>query len=384
MNETYPNFHGIYAGEAGKQVYRPWVESCDLILRIAPLSSDVNTYGFTTVPNAKRTITFHRNSVDIGSTNSCNNVHVKPLLRKILDRLEKSKLPHYDPYPDLGDPRQQLAALAPTKSSGVIDQETFWQRISTFFRSGDIILTETGTPSVGGRDFVLPPQTTLINSGIWLSIGYMLGASQGAAMAQQDIIHSLSSTESAITNTDGTITASVPPSTRSSQHTFSGRTILFIGDGSAQMTIQALSDVLRNRIPLTIFLINNDGYTIERFIHGMHASYNDIQPWKYLLAPSFFGAPENDPAYPVTTRKASNWGELWDVLGQKEVQSGKGLTMVEVMMGREDAPDALKKLVANARRRNSAQPTPEDEEQNSGMQNIPNGEFHEKVVKVAG
>lgn len=352
VNETYPNFHGIYAGEAGNQAYRPWVESCDLVLRIGPLISDVNTYGFTTIPNPKCTIDFNRTSVDIGGTNSFTNVHVKPLLRKILDRLVVSRLPRYEPYPDLGNLSQQLHTLPPTEPESLVDQDTFWQRISSFFRPGDIILTETGTPSVGGRDFVLPPQTTLINSSIWLSIGHMLGASQGAAVAQRDIVSKLLKSGKASYNHDSAIIAPAPPSPRSSQRTFSGRTILFIGDGSLQMTVQSISDTIRNRVPLTIFLINNDGYTVERFIHGMRAPYNDIQPWRYLLTPQFFGADTEDSTYPIVTRRAQNWGELWDVIGEKEVQASIGLTIVEVIMGREDAPDALKKLVQGAARRN--------------------------------
>lgn len=353
VNETYPNFHGIYAGEAGKQVYRPWVESCDLILRVGPLSSDVNTYGFTTLPNPKKTIAFHRNHVDIGCANSFNNVHIKPLLRKILDRLDKSKLPRYDPYPDLGDARKQLEQLPATEASSAIDQDTFWQRISTFFRSGDVILTETGTPSIGGRDFVLPPQTTLINSGIWLSIGYMTGAAQGAAVAHRDIVTSIQNQKTTTIDSNGSIVAAAPITSRSSQQTFSKRTVLFIGDGSLQMTVSAISDVIRNRVPLTIFIINNDGYTIERFIHGMKASYNDIQPWRYLLAPAFFGAELDSKDYPIITERAENYGQLWDVVSRKDVEEAKGLTIIEVIMEREDAPDALKKLVANAARRNS-------------------------------
>lgn len=391
VNESYANFFGIYAGEAGKQVYRPWVESCDLILRIGSLYSDVNTYGFSTKTHPKYTIDFNRNTVEIGSTNSFTNAHVKPLLQKILSRLDKSKLPRYDPLPDLGNPRQLLEALPPTEPKGLIDQATFWQRISTFFRSGDIILTETGTPSIGGRDFVLPPQTTLINSGIWLSIGYMLGAAQGAAIAQRDIIRSLTGSTKTSKDTSGALLAENPPSTRSSQYTFSGRTILFIGDGSLQMTVQSISDMIRNKLPLTIFVINNDGYTIERFIHGMKAPYNDIQPWRYLLAPQFFGADMDDASYPIVTKQASNYGELWDVVGQKEVQEGKGLTIVEVFMEREDAPDALKKLVASAARRNSGraqgaqQSQSHEEVQENGKAVEPERRpSHEKMIKVSG
>ncbi|KAK1592178.1 hypothetical protein Q3G72_020836 [Acer saccharum] len=280
VNETYPNFHGIYAGEAGKQVYRPWVESCDLILRIGPLTSDVNTYGFTTVPNPKYTIDFNRT-------------------------LDPSRLPRYDPYPDLGNPAQQLQALAPTEHTAVIDQDTFWQRISAFFRPGDIILTETGTPHT--TDFTILPT--------YIQLPYNS----------------------------------------------------FIGDGSLQMTVQSLSDTIRNRVPLTIFLINNDGYTIERFIHGMKAPYNDIQPWRYLLAPQYFGADMDDKTYPIVTRRAENWGGLWDMIGEDVVKESKGLTIIEVVMGREDAPDALKKLVQSAARRNSGVPKKDESSEEQAL-----------------
>lgn len=113
-------------------------------------------------------------------------------------------------------------------------------------------MTETGTPSTGGRDFVLPRQTTPINSGVWLSIGYMLGSSQGVALAQRDLVAEGSSRR--------------------------GRTILFEGDRSFQMTAQELSSIIHKRLDMIIFLINNDGYTIERLVHGKDAIYNDVAP----------------------------------------------------------------------------------------------------------
>lgn len=353
VNETYPNFHGIYAGVAGRQVYMPWVKSCDLVLRLGPLSSDVNTFGFTTIPDSRVTITFHRDSVDIGGTSRSEqyrNLHIKSLLRKVLDRLDKSKLPKYDPYPDLGEPAAQLKALAPTERDHIIEQDSFWLRISDFFRTGDIILLETGTPSVGGRDIILPPHTSMINSSIWLSIGYMLPAAQGAALALRDM--------------------------SSEGKRAGGRTILVEGDGSLQMTAQSISDMIRNRLDLILFVINNDGYTIERWIHGMHAHYNDIQPWRYLEAPSYFGAPKDDPSYPVMTKRAATWGEFNDILADKNFCTGKGLQIVEVMMTKEDAPDVLKKLVKTAARRNSGEDV-------AKVDNVTK-KVEEKVMKVAG
>ncbi|MDT8872816.1 thiamine pyrophosphate-dependent enzyme [Komagataeibacter rhaeticus] len=64
----------------------------------------------------------------------------------------------------------------------------------------------------------------------------------------------------------------------------------FIGDGSFQMTAQELSTLLRHRCNITIFLINNGGYTIERMILGPQASYNDIANWDYASLPAAFGS----------------------------------------------------------------------------------------------
>jgi pyruvate decarboxylase len=313
---------------------------------LGPLNSDVNTFGFSTIPDAHKAVTFDRDFVEVTGT-KYTNVHVKSLLRKILDRLDKNRLHKLDPYPDLGVPSEELKALPPANDDDAIDQTTFWLRMSDFFLEGDIILTETGTPSVGGREFILPPKTNLINSSIWLSIGYMLGAAAGAALAQREMI-----------------AEGLRPH---------GRTILFEGDGSLQMTAQAFSDIIRNRLDVIIFVINNDGYTIERWIHGMKAHYNDIQPWRYLEAPTYFGAPKDDPTYRIYTKRAENWGELKTILADKQVQQGKGLCMVEVMMTQEDAPDVLKKLVASAARRNSGE-----------MERPQASTVEEKVIKVAG
>jgi len=157
----------------------------------------------------------------------------------------------------------------------------------------------------------------------------MLGSCQGAALAQREMIE------------EGTRTP--------------GRTILFEGDGSLQMTAQAISDIIRNKLDVTIFVLNNSGYTVERIIHGPTASYNDIQPWRYLEAPSYFGAPKDDPSYPVRTRLAKTWGELNKVLQDPAIQEGKGLNMIEIIMEVDDAPDSLKKFVDYLKKRNVGQ-----------------------------
>lgn len=85
------------------------------------------------------------------------------------------------------------------------------------------------------------------------------------------------------------------------------------------MSAQAISDIIRNQLDVTIFAINNDGYTVERLIHGFNAGYNDVQPWRHLEAPSYFGAPLEDESYPVNVRRAETWEQLDENLSDPEV-----------------------------------------------------------------
>ena len=44
--------------------------------------------------------------------------------------------------------------------------------------------------------------------------------------------------------------------------------------------------MIRTGVKPIIFLLNNSGYTIERYLHGEKARYNDIVNW-YVLSTVF-------------------------------------------------------------------------------------------------
>ncbi|KAJ5496530.1 hypothetical protein N7463_008517 [Penicillium fimorum] len=334
VDEKEPNFHGVYLGSAGGESYQSYVQGCDLVLHFGVLGSEVNTFGFTALPPPAATVTFDKYSVSLGTTEKVpaksRLLSINTALSKLLRRLNGLEIPIPEPYPeDPFLPREVLKSLPEPVDTASIDQYSLWLRMSWFLQPGDIVMTETGTASYGGQSIALPDGTTLINSSIWLSIGYMLGACQGATLAQREMVK------------DGTRSP--------------GRTILFEGDGSLQMTAQAISDIIRNKLDVTIFVLNNNGYTIERIIHGFSEAYNDIQPWRNLQAPGYFGAVSGDASYPVRTECAQNWGELQTILQRPDIQEGKGLNMIEILMSMDDAPESLRKFVEYLKKRNSAQ-----------------------------
>jgi indolepyruvate decarboxylase len=108
------------------------------------------------------------------------------------------------------------------------------------------------------------------------------------------------------------------------------RAVLFVGDGSFQVTCQDLSTMIRNRIKPVIFLLNNDGYTIERVISDH--PYNDIQPWYYHKLVDVFGG---GLGLDVRTE-----GELEEALGK--AATADSLVFIEIHTGRLDCPESLR------------------------------------------
>ena len=186
-----------------------------------------------------------------------------------------------------------------------------------WLQENDVIVTETGTANFGIWETRFPKGVTALSQVLWGSIGYSVGACQGAALAAKE--------------------------------TGDRRTILFVGDGSFQLTAQEVSTMVRHGLKPIIFVICNDGYTIERYIHGMDAVYNDVQTWKYKDLVAAFGAKKGTyKTYQVKTKD-----ELDGLFGDKTFSSAQVLQFVEMYMPKEDAPAALK-VTAEASAKNNA------------------------------
>lgn len=313
IDETIPNYGGVYAGDGSNPGVRERVESSDLILSIGAIKSDFNTAGFTYRISQLSTIDFHSYGIKVRYS-EYPGVRMNGVLRKVTDRLDKSKLSiSKAPEPPTNTVSKEVAQ----ESADIITQEWFWPKLGAWLREDDIVITETGTANFGIWETRFPEGAQAISQVLWGSIGYATGSCQGAALAAK---------EKGIK-----------------------RTILFTGDGSFQLTAQEVSTMLRNKLNPIIFIICNDGYTIERYIHGMDADYNDVQPWRYKQLPEAFGAEEGQAkTYIAKTRK-----DVEELFADKEFAESEALRFVELYIPKKDAPTSLK-LVAEASAKNNA------------------------------
>ena len=132
-----------------------------------------------------------------------------------------------------------------SNGSAKLTQAAYWQAIQGYIRSGDVLVAEDGT-SYASAGLRLPPNCSFVSQVIWGSIGYSVGSLLGTLTAAPDRRH-----------------------------------LLFVGDGSFQLTAQEVSTMLRHDYKPVIFLINNSGYTIERCWLGKTSRFNDVANWDY-------------------------------------------------------------------------------------------------------
>jgi pyruvate decarboxylase len=145
------------------------------------------------------------------------------------------------------------------------------------------------------------------------SIGYSVGSAMGAAMAAR---------------------------------TQDRRVHLFVGDGSFQLTAQEVSVMLHHGLTPVIIILNNDGYTIEKLIHGPKRQYNNFQMWQYSKTLEYFGCDLDHnlksslQAKVGVQAKVNTRDELEKVLEQTKREMNK-IHIVEVCMPELDAPREL-------------------------------------------
>lgn len=183
IDESLPNFAGVYAGEGSHPTVQKALESSDLVITIGNIKSDLNTAGFTYHLSRLTTIDIHYNHVDIGYARF-EKVYFKSLVPRLLKSIDLSRL--WPSAHNVLSIDRLHPSLSDENGEDVITHAWLWPRISSYLREGDILVTDTGTSYVGYWETVLPKNVQIINQILWSSIGYGVGAAQGAALAAKE------------------------------------------------------------------------------------------------------------------------------------------------------------------------------------------------------
>jgi len=305
--EDHPQFAGIYWGEVSAPGAREIFDWSDSVVCIGTIFNDYSTVGWTAMPSGAGVLTADQNRVCLEG-HDFGRIHLRDFLSGLARKVQKRDATMVEYRRIRARPQPEH----PAKPDGKLMRTEIFRQVQALVTAESTVIAETGDSWFNGMGMKLPGGARFEIEMQWGSIGWSVPATFGYAVGAPG-----------------------------------RRVIALIGDGSFQLTAQEVAQMIRRKLPVIIFLINNHGYTIEVEIHD--GPYNNIKNWDYAGLINVFNA-EDGRGRGV---RAANGGELAEAI-EVAVANHDGPTLIECMIDRDDcSPDLISwgRLVAIANAR---------------------------------
>ena len=287
--EDHPQFVGIYWGEISSPGTREIVDWSDGVICVAAILNDYSTVGWTAIPSGPGVLTADQNRVYLGGLDF-GRIHLRDFLSALARKVERRDATMIE-YQRIRSKRPPDAIAKPDAK---LMRAEIVRQIRSLVTADTTIIAETGDSWFNGMLLDLPRGARFEVEMQWGHIGWSVPASFGYAVGAPG-----------------------------------RRVIAMIGDGSFQLTAQEVAQMIRHKLPVIIFLINNHGYTIEVEIHD--GPYNNIKNWDYAGLISAFNAEEGRGR----GMRATNGGELAEAI-KVALENREGPALIECVIDRDD------------------------------------------------
>jgi len=309
---TEPEYSGML-GAYGNRFANFTVANSDLLLIIG---SRLDTRQTGTVPGdfARLARIIHvdidRNELDYKKIKADLNINadVSVFLKELNKKIKNIIFPDFSEWRKIVENyKKKYPSYTEKENKGYIDPNYFFKLLSVNTKENDIICSDVGQNQIwAAQSFILKKGQRLLTSGGMGSMGFSLPSAIGAYLAKEN----------------------------------KGNVIVITGDGGFQINIQELQTVVRNKIPLKIFLLNNNCL-------GMVRQFQQIYFNKHYNA-TVLGYSNPDfqkvvKAYGINTRKIKTIKNAEKII--KNALSSKKTEFVEVMLNMKSIVDP--KLLVN-------------------------------------
>ena len=301
VDETASGYVGLYAGAASEPAARTAVEDAGMLVVAGVQFTDLNSGFFTQTIDRERTVELGAATASVGAETFAP-LSLPAALSVLDDALADLPAPSSPPPASAGIPPVSSAP----EPGAALSQDALWRVVAAHLRPGDVVLADQGTSFYGMATHELPADTTFVGQPLWASIGYTLPALLGASLAAPD-----------------------------------RRAVLLVGDGAALMTVQELATMARHHLAPLVLVVDNDGYTVARAIHGPEEAYNDIPRIDWVALARAL-SPETEPL----VARVTTVGELGTALDDVARQPDR-LALVQAVLPPLDVP-ALLTAIAQA------------------------------------
>jgi indolepyruvate decarboxylase len=292
--EDHPQFVGIYWGEISAPGAREIVDWSDSVVCIGTIFNDYSTVGWTAMPSGPGVLTADLKRVHLEG-HDFSQIHLRDFLSALARKVEKRDATMIE-YARI---RSERPPENPAKPDAKLMRAEVVRQIRPLITADTTVIAETGDSWFNGMALKLPDGARFEIEMQWGSIGWSVPATFGYAMGAP-----------------------------------SRRVIALIGDGSFQLTAQEVAQMIRQKLPVIIFLINNHGYTIEVEIHD--GPYNNIKNWDYAGLIEAFNAEDGRGR----GLRATNGAELAEAI-KAALANRDGPTLIECVIDRDDCTSDL-------------------------------------------
>lgn len=292
VSERHPLYLGVYEGAMGRREVTEYVESSDCVVLLGTFMTDINLGIFTARLDPARCVYATSEKLRIG------HHHFQDiLLSDFVQGLAKAKI-HHDPTGPLPT-RPERKAKASAASDKVTSASLF-AYIDEVLEDEMVVVADVGDCLFGSSDLTIHKHTEFISPAYYTSMGFAVPAAIGVQIANQML-----------------------------------RPLVLVGDGAFQMTSMELSTAVRNKLNPIVVVLNNKGYTTERFLQ--EGPFNDIQNWNYHRLPDLLGG---GWGFEVRTM-----GELKESM-QAALAHRDAFSILNVHLDPRDVSPALQRLAA--------------------------------------
>ena len=310
--EDHPQFAGIYWGEVSAPGAREIFDWADSVVCIGTIFNDYSTVGWTALPSGAGVLTADQHRVYLEG-HDFGRVYLRDFLSGLASKVQKRPATMVEYQRIRPHPQPQQSAEPDAK----LTRAEIFRQVQALINADTTVIAETGNSWFNGMALKLPGGARFEIEMQWGSIGWCVPATFGYAVGAS-----------------------------------SRRIIALIGDGSFQLTAQEVAQMIRRKLPVIIFLINNHGYTIEVEIHD--GPYNNIKNWDYAGLIQAFNAEDGHGR----GLRATHGGELEQAI-EVAVANRDGPTLIECVIDRDDCSADLISWGRQVAKANARPPRPQ-------------------------
>ena len=245
VSEKHPLFVGIYEGAMCPEPVRKYVEDSDCLIMLGALLTDIDLGIYTAQLDPSRSIHVTSESLRI-SHHHFHDVLVTDFVKGLLkQKLQPPRRPLL--------PRPKPPGKFVVQADVPVTTARLFQRLNELLDENMVVVADVGDCLFGAAELTTHRHTEFISPAYYTSMGFAIPASLGARVGRPNL-----------------------------------RPIVLVGDGAFQMTCLELSTAVRLGFNPIVVVLNNKGYTTERFIQD--GPFNDILNWEYHRMPDLLGA----------------------------------------------------------------------------------------------